>query len=136
MMHETEQRCASKGYKLQVGPVLMERIIQDGYSHEYGVRPLRQVITHYVDDILSDAILHKRLQQGGLAYVEVDPMTGEPRCYDHIPAGLHLLSPFGEGLGNQEEEQSVKVMAGGGGDDEVEWVLASGGLEEWDSRNN
>jgi len=138
MMHETEQRCANKGYQLQVGPVLMERIIQDGYSHEYGVRPLRQVITHYVDDILSDAILHKRLRQGGLAYVEVDPLTGEPTCYDHVPERLHVLSAF-EGLGRgreEEEEESVKVVAGGGGESEVEYVLASGGFEDWDSRNN
>jgi hypothetical protein len=43
MLEDTRRRVATKGVTLEVGPRLMERIIQDGYSHEYGVRPLRQV---------------------------------------------------------------------------------------------
>lgn len=43
MLEETKQRVATKGIELAVGPRLLERIIQDGYSLEYGVRPLRQV---------------------------------------------------------------------------------------------
>lgn len=43
MLAETVSRVAEKGYNLEIGATLMERIIQDGYSHEYGVRPLRQV---------------------------------------------------------------------------------------------
>lgn len=43
MLTETKARVATKSIQLEVGPRLMERIIQDGYSLEYGVRPLRQV---------------------------------------------------------------------------------------------
>lgn len=43
MLKETKQRVATKSIQLEVGPRLLERIIQDGYSLEYGVRPLRQV---------------------------------------------------------------------------------------------
>lgn len=43
MMDETRSRVAGKGVELVVGRRLMERIIRDGYSLEYGVRPLRQV---------------------------------------------------------------------------------------------
>jgi ATP-dependent Clp protease ATP-binding subunit ClpA len=43
MLEETKQRVATKDIELAVGPRLLERIIQDGYSLEYGVRPLRQV---------------------------------------------------------------------------------------------
>lgn len=43
MLEETKQRVATKGIELAVGPRLLERIIADGYSLEYGVRPLRQV---------------------------------------------------------------------------------------------
>jgi hypothetical protein len=43
MLAETKQRVATKGIELAVGPRLLERMIQDGYSLEYGVRPLRQV---------------------------------------------------------------------------------------------
>lgn len=43
MLEETKARVATKGIELAVGPRLLERIIADGYSLEYGVRPLRQV---------------------------------------------------------------------------------------------
>jgi ATP-dependent Clp protease ATP-binding subunit ClpA len=38
-------RCfAAQGYSLEVSPTLLETIIAEGYSDEYGVRPLRQTI--------------------------------------------------------------------------------------------
>jgi ATP-dependent Clp protease ATP-binding subunit ClpC len=43
MLAETKTRVATKGVTLAVGPRLLERIVRDGYSLEYGVRPLRQV---------------------------------------------------------------------------------------------
>lgn len=43
MMEDTRSRVSGKGVQLVVGRRLMERIIRDGYSLEYGVRPLRQV---------------------------------------------------------------------------------------------
>jgi hypothetical protein len=49
MLAETKQRVATKGIELAVGPRLLERMIQDGYSLEYGVRPLRQVGVPHVN---------------------------------------------------------------------------------------
>lgn len=43
MLEETRQRVAAKGVQLVVGKRLFDRIVRDGYSLEYGVRPLRQV---------------------------------------------------------------------------------------------
>lgn len=43
MLAETRERVAAKGVTLELGPRLMERLVSDGYSHEYGARPLRQV---------------------------------------------------------------------------------------------
>jgi hypothetical protein len=43
MLADTKTRVATKGVTLAVGPRLLERIVRDGYSLEYGVRPLRQV---------------------------------------------------------------------------------------------
>lgn len=51
---------------------LAQRIIDEGYSAEYGARPLRQVITHYIDDTLSDAILSGKLRPGCVALCDVD----------------------------------------------------------------
>ncbi len=45
LMAETlERAAASRGLRVSVTPGLMEHIIADGYSDEYGARPLRQAI--------------------------------------------------------------------------------------------
>lgn len=44
MLAETRERVAARGYTLVVAQPLVERIVADGASDEYGVRPLRQTI--------------------------------------------------------------------------------------------
>lgn len=44
MMAETKGRAAAKGLRLHVDRPLMDKITAEGYSEEYGVRPLRQAI--------------------------------------------------------------------------------------------
>lgn len=44
MLDETRARVQSKGYTLVVSQSLVDRIVHEGASDEYGVRPLRQTI--------------------------------------------------------------------------------------------
>lgn len=44
MMEETVARAGERGLHLTVAPPLMEHVIAEGYSEEYGARPLRQAI--------------------------------------------------------------------------------------------
>ncbi|GIL61397.1 hypothetical protein Vafri_15861 [Volvox africanus] len=60
LMEETVSRASERGLQVAVAPVLMEHIIAEGYSEEYGARPLRQAIVRLVDDPLSDAVLHRK----------------------------------------------------------------------------
>lgn len=43
MLQETLDRAAAKGYEVEVGAALMDFIVREGHSSEYGVRPLRRV---------------------------------------------------------------------------------------------
>ena len=184
MVAETAARVAERGYKLEVGPALMERIIRDGHSAEYGARPLRRALTAAVEDVLADAVLSGRLPRptaaaGGptakaagdagddavVAYVDLDPVTGAPRCWAGRPAPAELLAPVvvaghacgvdGEVLVAAGRAADVVAGFGGGGapapvfdgdgagvgavgDEEGAaevFVLASGGFEEEDYLN-
>ncbi|KAJ9532323.1 hypothetical protein QJQ45_010371 [Haematococcus lacustris] len=75
MLEETQGRVAGLGYGLELSPALMDFIIQEGHSDEYGARPLRQMIVKYVDDPLSDALLHMQLPLGSVLQLELDPLT-------------------------------------------------------------
>jgi hypothetical protein len=48
MLDETRARVAAKGFQLHLTRPLVDAIIADGYSDEYGVRPLRQTIIRSV----------------------------------------------------------------------------------------
>jgi uncharacterized membrane protein YgcG len=108
-----------------------------------------------VDDVLSDAILHKRLLPGGLAYVEVDPMTGQPTFFDHVPERLTTMvssslvdhscgvaggikvttvtSSSGSSSGGSIQDDGGS--SSGGAATTQEWVLASAGFDDYDNRN-
>ena len=45
MMAETAARVKDKGYTLEVSQRVMDHICSEGYSDEYGARPLRATIT-------------------------------------------------------------------------------------------
>lgn len=153
MLEETKQRVATKGVELAVGPRLLERIIADGYSLEYGVRPLRQTITHMIDDVLSDALLHKQVQPGEIAFMELSRRSGQPVCTAVKPGEpLELLEEEGPvsddftvvvaGSGVNGDVLRQRAFDGGsrpggssGSDTAKSWVLASGGFEDAESNN-
>ncbi|KAF6252630.1 ClpD chaperone, Hsp100 family [Scenedesmus sp. NREL 46B-D3] len=163
MLAETKSRVATKGVTLAVGPRLLERIVRNGYSLEYGVRPLRQTITHMIDDVLADCMLHKAVQPGDTAFMELSRRTGEPVCVARS-AGEALELTEAEDGGPLEEFTVVRagrdggvggdlllqrVADGGGSKPGVgpggaggadagrpAWVLATGGLEDRDGSSN
>ena len=73
----TAARVAARGLHLEITAALMDRIVGEGYDQEYGARPLRRAIVRLVDDALSDALLHGRLEEGDIAVMDVDAATGE-----------------------------------------------------------
>ncbi|KAG2487970.1 hypothetical protein HYH03_013410 [Edaphochlamys debaryana] len=64
LMEETVSRAGERGLQVSIAPSLMEHIVAEGYSDEYGARPLRQAIVRLVDDPLSDAVLHRKFPTG------------------------------------------------------------------------
>jgi len=73
LLAETVGRAAARGVALSVGPRLLARAVGEGHSDEYGARPLRQALTHLVDDVLAEAVLSGRVRKGGAAHVELAP---------------------------------------------------------------
>jgi ATP-dependent Clp protease ATP-binding subunit ClpC len=61
--------------KLEVTETAKKLLADEGYSEEYGARPLRRVIQNRVEDALSDAILAGKFEAG--ATVLVDAEDGE-----------------------------------------------------------
>ncbi len=72
-MREVYARVAAKGMELTLTDEAKEFLLEQGYSEEYGARPMRRAIERYIEDPLSEEILRGGLQPG--AKISVDHTT-------------------------------------------------------------
>ena len=56
-------------------PAALEKLVDEGYSEEFGARPLKRVVRRRIEDRLSEEILQGRV--GGGSVVAVDVENGE-----------------------------------------------------------
>ncbi len=60
-----------RNISLEITPAAMDKLIDEGYSDEYGARPLKRVIQRRVEDRLSDEILAGRVLNGETVTIDV-----------------------------------------------------------------
>ncbi len=66
------ERLAERDLQLEVSAAAREWLAREGYSPEYGARPLRRVIQTRVEDAISEALLAGEFGPGDTIYVDVD----------------------------------------------------------------
>jgi ATP-dependent Clp protease ATP-binding subunit ClpC len=64
-------RLTEHGLKLELTDQAKEFLIDKGYSPEFGARPLRRAIEHYIEDPLSEAVLRGEFEGKKLIKIEV-----------------------------------------------------------------
>jgi ATP-dependent Clp protease ATP-binding subunit ClpC len=65
------KRLTEHGLKLELTGQAKEFLIEKGYSAEFGARPLRRAIEHYIEDPLSEAVLRGEFKDKKLIKIEV-----------------------------------------------------------------
>jgi ATP-dependent Clp protease ATP-binding subunit ClpC len=65
------KRLTEHGLKLELSEQAKEFLIDKGYSAEFGARPLRRAIEHYIEDPLSEAMLRGEFKDKNLIKVTV-----------------------------------------------------------------
>ena len=65
------KRLTEHGLKLELTEQAKEFLIDKGYNPEFGARPLRRAIEHYIEDPLSEAILAGKFKGKNVIKVEV-----------------------------------------------------------------
>jgi len=65
------KRLTEHGLKLELSPATKEFLIDKGYNPEFGARPLRRAIEHYIEDPLSEAVLAGKFQGKNLVKIDV-----------------------------------------------------------------
>jgi len=65
------KRLMDHGLKLELSPASKEFLIDKGYNPEFGARPLRRAIEHYLEDPLSEAVLRGDFKGRNLVQIDV-----------------------------------------------------------------
>jgi len=63
-MKDVYDRIEAKGMKISLGDGTREFLLDQGYSEEYGARPMRRTIERFIEDPLSEEILRGGLTPG------------------------------------------------------------------------
>ena len=58
------KRVEELGVELVIDESAIDFIVEKGYDENYGARPIKRAISRYVEDMLSDAIIDKQLENG------------------------------------------------------------------------
>jgi ATP-dependent Clp protease ATP-binding subunit ClpA len=69
---KVRERLAECDTEMEVTDAAKALLAEEGYSDEYGARPLKRVIQNRVEDALSDAILECRFDEGGAILVDAE----------------------------------------------------------------
>ncbi|MCK5473102.1 MAG: ATP-dependent Clp protease ATP-binding subunit, partial [Planctomycetes bacterium] len=65
------KRLTEHGLKLELTEQTKEFLIEKGYNPEFGARPLRRAIEHYIEDPLAEAVLAGEFKGKNLIKIEV-----------------------------------------------------------------
>lgn len=76
-------RLKSRGIHLNVLPAAADFLLQKGYDHRYGARPLRRAVERYLENVLAEEILRDEVSENEI--LEVEP-EGD-RLVFHPPKG-------------------------------------------------
>lgn len=65
------KRIIEHGFRMELTDASKEFLIEKGYSTEFGARPLRRAIEHYIEDPLSEAMLRGEFKGKNLIKIDV-----------------------------------------------------------------
>jgi ATP-dependent Clp protease ATP-binding subunit ClpC len=61
-------RLEKQGYSIKINKTAKAFLAEQGYDPLYGARPLKRAVQNYVEDILADAIIDKKMTIGTKVY--------------------------------------------------------------------
>jgi ATP-dependent Clp protease ATP-binding subunit ClpC len=90
LLDEVDERLARKGFHLLVTSRLLTTVRQEGFNSMYGARPLRRAISKWVEDPISEKLLHlqDKIEFGSSLLVDIEGSEPATPQVLVLPAGL------------------------------------------------
>ncbi len=75
MLAEVRLRLAERGVTLEVRPAAKSWLVEHGYDHDYGARPLRRFVQREIENALAKMLLSNELAEGSRVTVDLEGET-------------------------------------------------------------
>ena len=86
MLFEVRQRLDERDVTLDVSPAAKDLLVENGYDHDYGARPLRRYVQREIENKLAKMLLNGELVEGSVVIVDVQ---GESLHFAAQPRQAH-----------------------------------------------
>ena len=90
---QLNKRLAKHKLSLEVTIEALETLVEEGYSPEFGARPLRRVIKRRLEDVIARGILSGRLHEG--LTLQASLSDGEVKVHPYREGSKHLSPSLG-----------------------------------------
>jgi len=90
--------------KLELTEQAKEFLIDKGYNPEFGARPLRRAIEHYIEDPLSESLLQGQFKDKNL--IKIDVQDEEHLKFEGFEVEVAEPSKETEPVAQSKEEES------------------------------
>lgn len=71
MLSEVRQRLNERDVSLEVSPAAKDWLVENGYDHDYGARPLRRLVQREIENALAKMLLNNELAEGFVVSVDI-----------------------------------------------------------------
>ncbi|HYC83282.1 MAG TPA: AAA family ATPase [Candidatus Paceibacterota bacterium] len=75
-LKQVAERLSAKGISLEIAPEVLSYLGKEGYTPEYGARPLKRLIQTRILNPVAEFIIARRVENGGIVSVEIK--NGQP----------------------------------------------------------
>jgi ATP-dependent Clp protease ATP-binding subunit ClpC len=69
LVTKTEKLLQDQGISIEIEDSAMEYLIENGYSEEYGARPLKRLIQREIENVVSEMIIQNEVETGDLVVI-------------------------------------------------------------------
>jgi ATP-dependent Clp protease ATP-binding subunit ClpB len=95
-LNVVRDRLKNKNIELEVSPAAVEYLAKEGFSAEYGVRPLKRLIQNKILNLVAEFIIARKVENGGVLAVELKnglPAIEIRRTFRGSKRSIHGPSP-------------------------------------------
>ncbi len=97
-LNVVRERLKNKNLELEVSLAVVEYLAKEGFSAEYGVRPLKRLIQNKILNLVAEFIIARKVENGGVLAVELKnglPSIEIRRTFRGSKRSIHRPAPVG-----------------------------------------